>query len=59
MAKRKVPKSCEFIHNNKGLITKVIIPFDVLEQEYGTDLLAESPLFQVYQYIEEYNEEKG
>lgn len=58
MPRKKAPKSCEFIHNQKGLIVKVLVPFDVLQQEYGTDLLAESPLFQVFQYIEEYNDEK-
>jgi hypothetical protein len=57
MARKKTPKNCEFMHNQMGLITKVLIPVEILEEEYNSTLLDESPLFKMYKYIEEFNEE--
>ena len=56
MPPKKTPKQCEFVHNQKGFITKVLIPINVLDQEFDTSLMAESPLFEIYQYITEHNE---
>ncbi len=59
MPRKKTPKNCEFVQNQAGLITKVLIPLDVLEQEYDSTLLSESPLFTIYQYVEEFNEKES
>lgn len=59
MPRKKTPKGCDFLHNQAGIITKVLIPVEMLQREYDSSLLQESPLYQVFQYIEEYNEQES
>lgn len=59
MARKKAPKACDFFYGKDGLITKVLVPLEVLEEEYNSTLLDESPLFTIYQYVEEFNDKKS